>query len=270
MYDGSRGFIRRMDKEIRKTNLRGCGYEMSLFSIISFCFLLIGAIFVFLITTDLFKVWLKVREEALMHLTLFTAYSGLLLLLYNLIFVLNVPFTFKHDQLAFLGGFYSLFYLECAFFYLTLFSNRRNLLEKYFIVIISTALILNIIFAVLGFQELIQIVFIFQSITIILGLYFIAQLNFRFRSSLQFSKTPEAIEFIKFVEKRSLLAFLILIIDSIQFLSMWVIDFYVSEMYYFIASFMGLLLFIAVYYMVKQLESKAEACEITEIMNILS
>ncbi|MFX0016734.1 MAG: hypothetical protein ACFFB2_18890 [Promethearchaeota archaeon] len=243
---------------------------MSLLSIISFSFLMIGSIFVFLIAYDLLKTWLKVREEALMHLTLFTTYSGLLLLIYDIIFVLEVPFIFTHNQLAFLGSFYNLFYLELAFFYLTLFSNRRNLLEKYFIVIISTALISNIILAVLDFQELILIVFTFQAITISIGQYFVIQLYLRIKSSKQFCKSPETFEFIELVEKRSLLAVFILLIDGLQFLSMWLIDFYVSELYYFIASFIGLLFFIIIYYIVIQLKTKAKDCEITEIINLLS
>jgi len=243
---------------------------MSLLSIISFSFLMIGSIFVFSIAFDLLKTWLKVREEALMHLTLFITYSGLILFIYNIIFVLEVPFTLTHNQLAFLGSFYNLFYLELAFFYLTLFSNHRNLLEKYFIVIISTALISNIILAILSLQELIQIVFAFQAITIILGLYFIIQLSLRIKSSKQFCKSPKILEFIEFVEKRSLLAVLILLIDGLQFLSMWLIDFYISEPYYLIASLIGLLFFIIIYYIANQLKTKAKDCEITEIINLLS
>ncbi|MFX0086584.1 MAG: hypothetical protein ACFFAU_13015 [Candidatus Hodarchaeota archaeon] len=243
---------------------------MSLLSIISFCILMIGSIFVFLIAFDLLKTWLKIREEALMHLTLFTTYSGLILLIYNILFLSEVPFVVTHNQLAVLGSFYNLFYLELAFFYLTLFSNRRNLLEKYFIVIISTALITNIILAILGFQELILIVFTFQAITIALGLYFIIQLYLRIKSSKLFCKSSETLEFIELVEKRSLLAVLILLIDGLQFMSMWLIDFYVSEAYYFIASLFGLLLFIIIYYLVIQLKTKAKDCEITEIINLLS
>ncbi len=231
---------------------------------------MIGSIFVFLIAFDLFKTWLKVREEALMHLTLFTIYSGLILLIYNIIFLLEVPFVVTHNQLAFLGSFYNLFYLELAFFYLTLFSNHRNLLEKYFIVIISTALITTIILVILGFQELIAIVFTFQAITIALGLYFIIKLYLRIKSSKQYCKSSETFKFIEFVEKRSLLAVLVLLIDGSQYLSMWLINYYISELYYFIASIVGLVFFIIIYYLVIQLRTKAKGCEITEIINLLS
>ncbi|MFW9906453.1 MAG: hypothetical protein ACFFFH_19215 [Candidatus Thorarchaeota archaeon] len=243
---------------------------MNLLSIISFSLLMIGSIFVFLIAYDLLKTWLKVREEALLHLTLFTTYSGLILFIYNILFLLEVPSVITHNQLAVLGSFYNLFYLELAFFYLTLFSNRRNLLEKYFIVIISIAFITNIILAILGFQELILIVFIFQAITIVLGLYFIIQLYLRIKSSKKYCKSSETIEFIELVEKRSLLAVLVLLIDGTQYLSMWLIDFYISELYYFIGSIVGLGLFIIIYYLVIQLKTKAKSCEITEIINILS
>ncbi|MFX1511420.1 MAG: hypothetical protein ACFFCQ_02430 [Promethearchaeota archaeon] len=242
---------------------------MSLLSSMSFIISLFGSVFIFLIAYKLFNYWLKVREESLIHLALLSAYLGLLLLTINVVLILNIPFTPKTSQLSLLGIFYSIFYLELSFFYLTLFSNRRNLLEKYFLVIISTAIITSAILAVLDIEELIHVNFILQTLNIILGLYFVFQLYLRLKSSKQFF-TGEALSFIELAEIYSLFAWIFLIFDGIGFLGMWIISIELSELFYFFIAVFIIVLSLGMAYMADQLRIKSKNCEITEIINILS
>ncbi len=243
---------------------------MSVLIIISFGIYLFACIPIFLIAFKLFKFWLKIREEVIIHLSFLIAYLGLIFFSFCVIGLLEIPLTIETSQLSFMGVLYSGFYLEIAFFYLALFSNRHNILEKYLVVIISTAIFSNIVLNVLGTEELISLSFFLCAVSVFLGFYFVFQLYLRVKSSKKFFTTPESLKFIEYGEKLSLFAFLFLVSDGLSFLSLWLLTFTLSELFYFVGSIIVLFTFWGIYYLADLLRVKGQNCDITEIINILS
>ncbi len=99
-----------------------------------------------------FKIWRKFREESIFHLGMLS----LGMILYFLIIGLMVVFSEEPDTTIFIikrivGIAYSILSLEMSLFYVTAFTNRRTLWEKYipFIFGITT----GISFAILGMSD---------------------------------------------------------------------------------------------------------------------
>ena len=243
---------------------------MGLLTIISWTEFTLITLFTFYVAYQLLIMWIQVREEALFHLMLFWFYFGIILMIINFLLAFKVPLALSLRDRAWLGVFYGGFYLELAFFYLSLFSNRRNLLEKYLIVFMTAVILINVWIGWQNDPALLKWGALINTLTILLGLYLLFQFYQRIRTSKQFATTPSLQEFLNSTQRLLLGAYVLLVLDGGGFLLWWFVEITVTEeLYFFIAStaFFSLLVF---FYYIQQLKRKIEQCDITEILNILS
>ena len=221
-----------------------------------------------------FRIWRKFREESIFHLGMLS----LGMILYFLIIGLMVVFSDEPDTTIFIikrviGIAYSILSLEMSLFYVTAFTNRRTLWEKYipFIFGITT----GISFAILGmsdtdpwFSILLIIAYITPLILITILIIRIVVRSFYLLKEDQL--TVEDKEFIKTLVGTALILFMGAIGDLTFF---WLIILFGIDIWAFIVLLSGvitpIILLLAIF-LIRTVFMNIEEADIVHLMNLLS
>ncbi|MFX1283324.1 MAG: hypothetical protein ACFFB5_06695 [Promethearchaeota archaeon] len=221
-----------------------------------------------------FRIWRKFREESIFHVGMLS--SGMVL--YFLIVMLMVGFTQDSDITLFLikrviGIAYSILSLELSLFYVTAFTNRRTLWEKYIPFLFGFTT--GTSFAILGMSESdpwFSILLLITFLTpLILILILVIKIVFRSFHLLQEDKlTPEDRGFIKTLAGTAIILFMGAIGDLGFY---WIIIFLGGELWPTIVLFAGFLApltFIITVFLIRTIFINIEDADIVHLMNLLS
>ncbi|MFX0122238.1 MAG: hypothetical protein ACFFAE_01255 [Candidatus Hodarchaeota archaeon] len=221
-----------------------------------------------------FKIWRKFREESLFHLGMFS----LGMILYFFIIMIMVGLAEDPDTTVFLikrvvGIAYSILSLEMSLFYITAFTNRRTLWEKYlpFFFGITTGMS----FAILGMSEanpwfsvLLLIAYIAPLILITI---LVIRIVLRAYHLLQEDQlTPEDRGFIKVLAGTALILFIGAIGDLSFF---WIIILSGNDLWPFVVLLSGIItpfILILTVFLIRTVFSNIEEADIVHLMNLLS
>lgn len=246
---------------------------MSLLLFFNLVISILGFVLISIIAIRVFRAWLKYREEALIHLTLIFCYIALLVVLYEVALFLNQGITLGKGELALISVFYCIFYLEFAFFYLSLFPNRSNIFEKYIPVIMSISITLNAIIVLLNETKVIDLAILLTSIVVFLGLYLVFQSYRRFKNTEKyFGENEDHCDRNFTINVKNILIFIFVLFffDGLGFIGLFamniVVDDIVLTISIIVIFFSTILTFILSYI----LHNKAKGCDITLIFNTLS
>ncbi len=221
-----------------------------------------------------FRIWRKFYEESLFHLGMLC----LGMILYFLIIIFMVGFAEDPDTTVFLikrviGIAYSILSLEMSLFYVTAFTNRRTLWEKYipFFFGITTGMS----FAILGMSEsdpwfsvLLLIAYIAPLILITILVIRIVLRSYHLLQEDQL--TPEDRGFIKALAGTALILFIGALGDLSFF---WIIILSGIDLWPFIVLLSGVispLLFILAVFLIRTVFLNIEEANIIHLMNLLS
>ena len=246
---------------------------MSILQFVNLAVCLFGSLLISIITYRVFHAWLKYKEEALIHLTLIFGYSSSLIILLGLLIFLNQNILLGKEEIAFIGVFYSIFYLEFAFFYLSLFANRSNVLEKYIPVIMSLSIAIDATIVILNNTDLINLAILLTSIVIFLGLYLVFQTYRRFKSTENYfhgEKDSCEKDFVIKIKTILLYVFILFFVDGLGFISLFSLNIIVDDLILIIPMTVVAFSTIITYILSNKMKDITKSCDITHIFNTLS
>jgi hypothetical protein len=221
-----------------------------------------------------FRIWRKFREESLFHLGMLS----LGMILYFLVIMIMLVFVEDIETAIFIieriiGVIYSLLSLELSLFYVTAFTNRRTLWEKYipFIFGITT----GISFALLGMIETDPWYGIFLVIAYVTPLILITILVVRIVIRSHFilrenQLTAEDRGFIKALVGAAIILFVGALGDITFF---WFIILVKIDIWPFATALSGIitpLVFVISVYFVRTIFLNIEEADVVHLMNLLS
>ncbi len=242
---------------------------MNLLVLMLLLFILLGVTYLIgYLGLKLFYVWKQTREEAFFHLGLFFIYLGLALGFMGIMLAINVPFTVEKSYLPPIAVLYGFYYLELYFFYLSFFSNSKNILEKY-LVILLVASMLTAILAIIHI-DFFLLAFIFQGIAIGCGIYIIVKMVYRFLIRKRYFQEKEEIEFINLLLKILVFVLIGLILDGIGYLSMWIISYNFNEIHLLVLTIIFNIMCVITYFLSKRVRIHMRKIEIISLLNIMS
>jgi hypothetical protein len=216
----------------------------------------------------LFYVWKQTSEEAFFHLGLFFVYLGLALGFMGTILALNVPFTVEKIFLPPIAVLYGFYYLELYFFYLSFFSNSKNILEKYLVILLVTSM-LTAILAIINI-DFFFLAFIFQGIAIGCGIYIIIKMVYRFLIRKRYFKEKNEREFINLLLKVLIFVLIGLIFDGIGYLSMWIISYHLNEILLLGLTIVFIIMCVITFILSKRVILYSHKIDIISFFNVLS
>jgi len=221
-----------------------------------------------------FRIWRKFREESLFHLGMLS----LGMILYFLIVLLMVGLARDPETTVFLikrviGIAYSILSLEMSLFYVTAFTNRRTLWEKY--IPYFFGITTGMSFAILGMSETDPWFSVLLLIAYIAPLFLITILVVRIvLSSYHLLKedqlTPEDRGFIKTLAGTALILFMGALGDLSFF---WIVILSGVDFWLFIVLLSGIispLLLILSFILIRAVFLNIEEADIVHLMNLLS
>lgn len=234
---------------------------------------LFGSLVVSIIFYRVFRAWLKYGEEALIHLTLIFGYLSVLIILYGIVIFLNQNINLGKREIAFIGVFYSIFYLEFAFFYLSLFANRSNVLEKYIPIIMSLSIAIDATIVILNNEDLINLAILLTSVVIFSGLYLVFQTYRRFkRTENYFYKEKDFCEKDFVIKIKTILfyVFILFFVDGIGFLSFFSMNIIFDDIILMISMTVVAFSTVITYILSNKVNNITKGCDITHFFNTLS
>ncbi|MFX1506756.1 MAG: hypothetical protein ACFFDC_11700 [Promethearchaeota archaeon] len=235
--------------------------------------LLFAALFLYA-AIKFFRIWRKFREEALFHLGMLS----LGMIFYFLIVFLMVALAGDPETTVFflkrvIGIAYSILSLEMSLFYVTAFTNRRTLWEKY--IPYFFGITTGVSFAILGMRETDPWFSILLLIAYIVPLFLITILVIRIVLSsyhlLQDDQlTPEDRGFIKTIAGTALILFVGALGDLSFF---WAVILIGADLWPFIVLLSGIitpLILVLSIYLIRAIFLNIEEADIVHLMNLLS
>ena len=221
-----------------------------------------------------FRIWRKFREESLFHLGMLS----LGMILYFLIILIMVGLAEDPETTVFfikrvIGIAYSILSLEMSLFYVTAFTNRRTLWEKY--IPYFFGITTGVSFAILGMSEADPWFSILLLIAYIAPLFLITILVIRIVLSsyhlLQDGQlTPEDRGFIKTLAGTALILFVGALGDLSFF---WVVILIGADIWPFIVLLSGIitpLILILSIFLIRAVFLNIEEADVVHLMNLLS
>ncbi|MFX0170551.1 MAG: hypothetical protein ACFE9L_01395 [Candidatus Hodarchaeota archaeon] len=221
-----------------------------------------------------FRIWRKFHEESLFHLGMLS----LGMVIYFLIIMIMLVFTEDTQTAVFIikriiGIIYSLLSLELSLFYVTAFTNRRSLWEKY--IPFTFGITTGASFALLGMIEVDPWHWILLIVAYVTPLLLIAVLVVRIviRSYfiLKFNQlTAEDRGFIKALVGAAIILFTGAIGDISFFWYVILVDIDIWSLMTSLSGIITPLIFIFSVYLVRTIFTNIEEANIVHVMNLLS
>ncbi|MFX0182481.1 MAG: hypothetical protein ACFE95_05285 [Candidatus Hodarchaeota archaeon] len=221
-----------------------------------------------------FKIWRKFREESLFHLGALS-FGMIVYFFIVVIMVLVVEDTQIVVQVIerYIGIIYSLLSLELSLFYVTTFTNRRSLWEKYlpFIFGITTGISLCLIVIPKTDPWIPILLIIAYILPLVLISILVSKVCLRTYSVIkEIQLKPEDRSFLKSLAGASLILFLGALMDMTFF---FIVLFTDLDLWALIVSIAGILCpitFIISLLFVKKIFSDIEDADVVHLMNLLS
>ena len=236
--------------------------------------LIVTGIFVWLGLRS-FKGWKKIREEFLLHITIFYFLFGFICLF---ILALAIPSDFNvtaisNEMKVMLDFCYNLFYLQFSLFYLSIFSNSRSHFESYSPVIIAFSTFLTLGAGFSGIERYFEVSSLFHFISLFIAILLIYLGLKHINQGKKYVHNDEELGVLNFLTKILNIAPILLIFDLVGFIYLiynpgFVLQ--IDETFFFLFSTMALIFVLIAYYYINLFSKKLEKIDILSLLNTIS
>ena len=223
-----------------------------------------------------FKMWRAIRDELLLHLTIYFIALSILIIVF-MVYMGPQLFNVQIDTnlaVVSMGLFYDLFYLELSIIYLTIFTNSRTIFESYAPFIIGVSTVVNIYTGIsTTFNNRIYFIIFFHGLIIIIGISLLVLGVKHLKRSREYIKLNDEIIFNDYLIKIFSMLPILLIFDALGFLIFESFPSYIQNLNELPFLFMGTILtIISILLMVisKTISEKISKISLSNYLNTIS
>ena len=238
--------------------------------------ILLSSIVFFIQGFKAFKTWRTIRDELLLHLTIYFSALALLIILFAVYFAPQ-SFNLQIDTnvaVISMGLFYDLFYLELSIIYLTIFTNSRTIFESYAPFIIGVSTVVNIFTGVsTSFKDRLFLIIFFHGIIIIIGISLLVLGVRHLKRSKEYIKAEEEVILNDYLIKMFSFLPIVLLFDAVGFLVFESYPSYVQNLNEILFLIMGTILIIIsilVLFVSKSISEKVSKINLSNYLNTIS
>ena len=223
-----------------------------------------------------FKTWKTLRDELLLHLTIYFSALAILIIVFT-VYIAPQFFNIHIDTnvaVISMGLFYDLFYLELSIIYLTIFTNSRTIFESYAPFIIGVSTVVNIYTGITtSFRDRFYLIIIFHGIIIVIGICLLLLGVRHLKRSREYIMTNDEKEFNEYLIKLFSILPIVLIFDALGFLLYEAFPSYVQNLNELLFLMVGTILLtvtILVLYFSKSISERVNKINLANYLNTIS
>ena len=223
-----------------------------------------------------FKMWRAIRDELLLHLTIYFIALSILIIVF-MVYMGPQLFNVQIDTnlaVVSMGLFYDLFYLELSIIYLTIFTNSRTIFESYAPFIIGVSTVVNIFTGVsTSFKDRFFLIIIFHGLIIIIGISLLILGIKHLKKSREFIKKNDETVFNEYLIKMFSFLPITLLFDALGFLIFELFPSYIqhsSELLFLLMGTILVIISILVLLIFKAISEKVSKINLSHYLNSIS
>lgn len=222
------------------------------------------------------NMWRKLRDELLLHLSIYFIALALLIILFAVYMApqfFNVTIN-TNAAVVSMGLFYDLFYLELSIIYLTIFTNSRTIFESYAPFIIGVSTVVNIYTGIsTSFKDRFLYIIVFNGIIIIIGISLLILGIKHLKKSRDFIKDSNETVFNEYLIKIFSFLPVVLFFDFLGFILYELFPTYVqnlNQLLFLVIGTVLLIISLLVLVISKSISAKAKSVNLSNYLNSIS